>query len=352
MRYIAIAMPAVHLAAILHRIDPFAIHFWGEVGIRWYGLSYMAGFAFAFGLIYWMAKRGRTPMPPPRVADFVVTVAIGTIVGGRLGYCLFYQRELFIDFGGGFPWWGVLKVWHGGMASHGGILGIVAACLYFARKHKLPVLHLFDLTTLGGSVGIFFGRIANFVNGELLGRPAGEELRWAVMFPQELRADDLNDPRMQPIIERVTDMMFEGVIRPTEDMLHAIQVAVQQNDEVAKMIADSGVLTPRHPSQLYAALLEGLFMFVALSLIWWKPRKPGVVGGWFLVLYAIVRIVGEQFRMPDDHIADQEFAWLGITRGQLLSGFMLLIGIGCLVWWSRRKVDRISGLGRKVMIED
>jgi phosphatidylglycerol:prolipoprotein diacylglycerol transferase len=331
-----------HLAAILHRIDPFAIHFGGQWGIRWYGLSYLAGFACAYLFIGYLARRGRSSLGRGEAADFVVAAAIGTVVGGRLGYCVFYQPNLLIDFSGAFPFWGVLRLWEGGMASHGGMIGIIVACLIYARRRGHDPLHLFDLSTIGGTIGIFFGRLANFVNGELLGRPAPADLPWAVKFPHEVSPEQLHSQAFAPITEQVRELARTGqVTGPT--LYDQFLDAVQSNEAVAAMVRP--LLTPRHPSQLYEALGEGLLLFVVLLAIWYRPRKPGVVGGWFLVCYAVVRIIGEQFRLPDAHIADQEFAWLGITRGQWLSGVMLLVGMVLLIWWSRRKVRRISGWG-------
>ncbi len=332
----------LHLAAILHRIDPFAIHFAGEWGVRWYGLSYLAGFACSYLFIRYLARRRRSTLKPGEAGDFVVAAAVGTVVGGRLGYCLFYQPALLVDVSGTFPFWGVLRLWEGGMASHGGMIGIIIACLVYARRRGHDPLHLFDLSTLGGTIGIFFGRIANFINGELLGRPAPANLPWAVKFPHEVSPEQLHTQTFVPVTEQVRQLAQAGQVHGATLYDQFLQ-AVRENDTVAALVRP--LLTPRHPSQLYEALGEGLLLFVVLVAIWYRPRKPGVVGGWFLVCYAAVRIIGEQFRLPDAHIADQEFAWLGITRGQLLSGIMLLVGLVLLIWWSRRKVDRISGWG-------
>ncbi len=326
------------LAALLHRIDPYAVRLWADVGVRWYGLSYLAGFALAFLIIRAFAARGRAQLPPQRVGDFVLTVAIGTVIGGRLGYCVFYQPSLLVS-------WRMLALWDGGMASHGGIVGIIVAAIVFARRNRISALHLLDLTILGGCLGVFFGRLANFVNGELYGRECPPDLPWAVRFPQELEYH-LHHPQVMAIAGQVRDLIAAGVVRPAGDMYHSILNAVQTHDAVAAMVRDLplAVLPARHPSQIYQALLEGLALFAILVVLWYRPRKPGVIAGWFLVGYAGMRIIGEQFRMPDAHLG---FQALGLTRGQWLSLVMLAVGLVCLIYWSRRNIERLSGWGPK-----
>ncbi len=331
----------ISLAAILHRIDPFAIQISRDVGIRWYGLSYLAGFALAYLIIWWFAKRRRAQLAPNHVGDFVVAVAIGTVIGGRLGYCLFYQPELLLS-------WRVVALWDGGMASHGGIIGIIIASIIFARRNNVSALHLLDLTVLGGTLGVFFGRIANFVNGELYGRVCEPAAKWAVRFPQELDTQ-MQQPQVILITQRVRELIAEGVLQPVGDAYQNLLHGVQTNDEIANLVTalPLEILPARYPSQIYQGLLEGLAVFMILAIIWWWARKPGIISGWFLVLYAVMRIIGEQFREPDAHLKNAEFAMIGITRGQLLSIGMLALGLGCLIYWSLRKVDRISGWGPK-----
>lgn len=333
------------LAEYLHRIDPFAIQITESFGIRWYGLAYVAGFACAYGIILWMARRGRTPLSAERVADFVLAVAIGTIVGGRLGYCVFYKPDMLIEFSDEFPFWGVLALNRGGMASHGGMIGIVLACLYYAHKHKLSPMHLFDLTTLGGTAGIFFGRIANFVNGELVGRPMATPRPWGCRFPQEIIDwSDEQRKALRPVAEELRSPLADWGGTPGSRELQEIVEATWQHDpqgdKIARMLEP--LLPLRHPSQLYAAFLEGVLLFVLLMLIWRKPRKPGVIGAWFLVLYAVVRVVNEFFRMPDAHLGYQIF---DLTRGQILSFGLFAVGLGLLVWWARRDAPRLGGWG-------
>lgn len=333
------------MAPYVDSLNPYAIQFGSSFGIRWYGLSYLAGFVVGYYVFLWLARRGRTPLRPELVGDFIFSVALGTIIGGRLGYCLFYDQSLLIKFSGIFPFWGLFEVHHGGMASHGGIVGIITACYLFARKHQLPALRLLDLAALAGGIGIFFGRIANFINGELVGRPCSPDLPWAVKFPQDIFLWPFEAPQrlydLAPVVAKlgIPETTWRTAIEHSpggplvEATLSRIVSSIQAgNDSLTLALAP--FLTPRHPSQLYEALLEGAFLFIAMLWLWRKPRQPGVITGSFLVLYSIVRIIGEQFRMPDPGIGFQLF---GLTRGQWLSIAMLLVSSALLCFWAGRQ---------------
>lgn len=339
----------------LHAIDPFAIRFSETFGIRWYGLAYLAGFVLGFWIIQALCRRGRLLIATEQISDFVFAVALGTIVGGRLGYCLFYSPDLFIRFRSELPFWGVLAVNEGGMASHGGIIGIVVACYLFGRKRGIPTAHLCDLTTLGGTLGVFFGRIANFINGELIGRPAAETTKWVVKFPQDIFLWPSQEPsRLLQLKDIVGQLgisaeqwgaMLSGLgrewsaVTAVEGVLVRIVSEIQAgNTAVASALGP--LLVPRYPSQIYEALLEGLLMFILLNLIWIKPRKPGVITGAFLSMYSVVRFIGEQYRMPDAQIGYEIF---GLTRGQILSIFLLCFGLLVLVISSRLERKAVGG---------
>lgn len=343
--------------AWVHNLDPFLIQFSESLGIRWYGLAYMFGFISGALIMIFLAKRGRHTLPAEQVTDFITYVVLGTMIGGRLGYALFYSHDLLTDFSTKFPFWGVLAVWEGGMASHGGIMGIMVASALYAKRHKQNWLHLGDLTTLGGAIGIFCGRLANFINGELAGRVVNSDVPWAVKFPTDLyRWTNYERPRLAGLVDVVKEL---GVAPETwnqwlgqystnaqaryqvSEIIDRIIAAVQNgNASIATKLQP--LLDARHPSQLYEAALEGLLVFLVCFFAWRKPQKPGVVGAIFLTTYAIVRIIGEQFRMPDAHIGFQMF---GLTRGQILSIVMLLGSIVFLWWVSRRKVEKIGGWG-------
>ena len=351
--------------AYVHNLSPFAIQFTETFGIRWYGLAYLAGFVCGYFAILWMTRRGGTLFKEGSIADFITYVAIGVLVGGRLGYCLFYAPDLFISFDSSFPFWGVLKVNEGGMASHGGIVGVMVVCYLYARAHKLPILHCMDLVVFGGSLGFFFGRIANFINGELYGRVAPEGYAWAVKFPTEILQWAQKDygqlTKLTPAVEALHELktpsgeviplnanLWQAWLGTTHDMINrqhvhetieALIKAVQDKNQ-AVVAALEPVLTARYPSQLFQSVLEGLLVFIILCLIWLKPQKPGVVAGWFGFLYCAARIVGEQYRMPDAHLG---FQLLGLTRGQWLSVGMLVVAVVWLVIVYRRPVPRMGG---------
>ena len=345
----------------VHNLDPFLVQFTPGVGIRWYGLAYMTGFILGAYLITWLAGRGRRTLPAEQVTDFMTYIVLGTMLGGRIGYVLFYSPDLLTQtsplniFGMQLHIWSALAVWEGGMASHGGIAGIVIASVLYAWRHKLNWMHLGDLTTLGGTIGIFFGRLANFINGELMGRETSAQLPWAVKFPQDMyrwlshEPDQLIKLKDTAALVGVSGEQWQQWASERTGMAHQamsgvvekILLAIQDGNEAVRN-AIGMVLAPRHPSQLYEAGLEGLFLFIVLFLAWKKPRKPGVIGGIFLTLYAVVRIIGEQFRMPDAHIGFQLF---GLTRGQWISFGQLALSAGLLIYAWRRPADVISGWG-------
>ncbi len=285
----------------LHDLSPFVFKI-GSWGPRWYGVAYIVSFALGYWLYAWLARRGYTDMPEEKVGDFITLAAVfGVMVGGRLGWILFYGLKQTHDS----PWW-PLKVWEGGMASHGGILGLVAFTAWFARKHKLSWTGIGDSLCVVACVGLFVVRCANFINGELWGKPAGEpggppSVPWAVVFPEEL------EDRMPPL------------------------EAIQHDAATRQALLET--LPPRHPSQLYEALLEGVFLFTVLWLLRTKVRLPrGVITGVFFILYAGLRIVGETFREPDP-----AWSWLGLSAGQTLSLWMFLVGAGFVAWGFRTR---------------
>lgn len=348
----------------VHNLDPFAIQLTETFGIRWYGLAYLGGFILGYYAILLLTKRGRTFFKADQIADFITFVAIGVLVGGRLGYCLFYAPDLLTSFDAHFPYWGALKVNEGGMASHGGIMGVMLVCYLYGRANKMPFLHCLDVTVFGSAAGFFFGRLANFINGELYGRASAADFKWAVRFPQEMylwtqkefgRLTDLGPVveklgqvktsagEMLTVTQSTWQVWLDNYSRdlPARQHIHetieALIVSVQNGNETVRA-ALSPVLTPRHASQLYQAVLEGLLVFIILFFLWKKPKKPGVIAGWFGFLYCFARIIGEQFRMPDAHIG---FQALGLTRGQWLSIAMLSTAVIWLIICYRRDVKKI-----------
>ncbi|WP_025899721.1 prolipoprotein diacylglyceryl transferase [Sneathiella glossodoripedis] len=240
---------------ILFSIGPFAI--------RWYALAYIAGLVIGWRLMVRFARSKESAIQPEQVDDFLVWATLGVIFGGRLGYVLFYKPEFYLENPAQ-----ILMVWQGGMSFHGGFIGVVAAALLFARKHKLPTFELADMLATVAPIGLFFGRIANFINAELFGRPT--DVPWAMVFP-------------------------------------------------------NGGPMARHPSQIYEALLEGLVLFIVMMFLRNTQigQKPGFLTGVFLIGYALARGFVEFFREPDAHLG---FLFAGATMGQLLSLPMIVIG--------------------------
>lgn len=265
------------LAYYVHHFSPFVFEFRDGVGLRWYGVAYVAAFLLGYQLYHWLAKKGYTQMPPGQVSDFITWAAVfGVMVGGRLGWIIFYglKQDHSED-----PWWWPVEVWKGGMASHGGIIGLVLFTLYWARRYKLSWTSIGDSLCVVAPIGLFLVRCANFINGELYGKPA--TVPWAVIFPAEPES-------------------------------------------------------PRHPSQLYEAGLEGIVLFTVLWLLRTRARVPrGIITGAFFILYATLRIIGEVFREPDPAWAVGQF-----SAGQFLSLFLFVIGGVFLVWgWRTQQYE-------------
>ena len=258
--------------------NPFAIRFpdgFFIEGIRWYGLSYMAGFIIALMLFNLYSSRGRSPLTKDENSSLLTYLLFGIIIGGRLGYMLFYSFDSFIENPLSF-----FQVWKGGMASHGGFIGTVVALLIFSRVNKRSFLKVADIVVASASAGIFLGRLANFINGELWGKISS--VSWAMIFPNSA-------PVGTPITE----------------------------------------IAARHPSQLYEAFVEGLFLFAYLQYRLWKCNLPkGQLAGEFLLLYGIGRIVCEVFREPDVGVS----LIMGLSRGSFYSIFSLLAGVGFIVY--------------------
>jgi phosphatidylglycerol:prolipoprotein diacylglycerol transferase len=288
----------------VHHLSPFLIQFNEQFGIRWYGLAYIAGFVGAFYLMKWLARRGYGSLRENQVGDFVFYSALfGVLIGGRLGYVLFYRPSMLIE-----DPLGIFRVWDGGMASHGGILGLIIFSGIYARRHRISWTGIGDNLVAAAPIGLFFGRMANFVNGELYGRITS--VPWAMQFPAEL----LDHPDEATLAIQQTTK-----INPNLNNVPAIIEAARHNAQVREILAK--ILTPRHPSQLYEAFLEGILLFVLLILIRLKFKKPdGVTTGWFFILYPVMRIIGEFFREPDAPLTGP------FTRGQFLSLFMFIVG--------------------------
>jgi phosphatidylglycerol:prolipoprotein diacylglycerol transferase len=296
------------LAYYIQDLDPLIFRLWDNIGPRWYGLAYVLAFACSYVLFRFLAKRGYADLPAAKVGDFITGCALfGVIAGGRLGYVLFYKPEMLRE-----PM-SILRVWEGGMSSHGGMLGLLAFTFYYAWRHKISWLNLDDNLVVTAPVGLFFGRCANFINGELYGRATN--VSWAVQFPKEL-TENIGQAERAIIACRQID--------PALNSSDAIVAAVRHQPQVKEVLR--AILTPRHPSQLYEALFEGIVLFAILWLVRTRLRQPnGVLAGLFLICYAIFRIAVENFREPDST------SIAGFTRGQFFSFFLIAIGLAFVI---------------------
>ena len=298
------------LAYYIHDLSPFLIHI-GGFGLRWYGLAYLAGFIVGILLYKHLAKRGYSDLRPDQVTDFITMGALfGVLLGGRLGYMLFYDADRFLHDPLIF-----FRVWEGGMASHGGILGLTFYTIWYARRHRLSFRNLADNLVVVGPVGVFFGRCANFINGELYGRVT--DTFWAVQFPKEIL---IYPP------EHLERLLSKTVaVDPSLGSPEAVIAGVASSQPLRELLAVE--IAPRYPSQLVEAGLEGLFLFALLWMLRTRVRLAnGILTGVFFIAYAVVRFLGECFREPDAPLTGI------LTRGQFLSLFMILIGIFFLLW--------------------
>jgi phosphatidylglycerol---prolipoprotein diacylglyceryl transferase len=266
-------------------IDPVLIEF-GPFAIRWYALAYIVGILLG----WWYAKRlvaatsiwgpAAPPMKPADIDDFVVYAALGIILGGRIGYVLFYDLPRFAADPAE-----IVALWHGGMSFHGGFLGTILAMMIFARSRRIPIWSLIDVIAPSVTFGLFLGRLANFINGELFGRVS--DVPWAIVFP-------------------------------------------------------NGGPEPRHPSELYEAGLEGIVLFAILRILthrYHKLAQPAFISGAFAAGYGAARTFAEFFREPDIQIG---YLAGGLTMGMLLSIPMIVAGIGVMLWASRRTVVAVT----------
>jgi len=268
------------LAVPFPMIDPVAIEV-GPLVIRWYALAYIAGLLLGWQYVRLLGRRPPAGIPGPAVDDFLVWATLGVVLGGRIGYVLFYNLPYYLAHPAE-----VFMVWQGGMAFHGGLLGVVLALLLFCWRRGINPLVMGDVVACAAPIGLFFGRIANFINAELYGRP-DPDLPWAMVFP--------SDP----------------------------------------------LALPRHPSQLYEAALEGAVLFIVVGLLWrvWAVRgRPGALVGVFLTGYGLARALVEFVREPDPQLG---YLFGVITMGQVLSLPMILAGLGFLAWaWRRPPLER------------
>ncbi|TPE59443.1 prolipoprotein diacylglyceryl transferase [Sandaracinobacter neustonicus] len=259
-------------------LDPVALQI-GPLALRWYSLAYILGIIAGWWLLLRMVRRPGSPMTAKHVDDLVTWCTLGVILGGRLAYVIFYNPRQYIE-----NPLDVFKLWEGGMSFHGGLTGVILAIVLYARSQGLSALRILDYVAVVAPIGLLLGRFANFVNGELWGRPT--DGTWGIIFP------------------------------------------------------DAGP-EPRHPSQLYEAALEGAMLLILLNLLFWGTRarlKPGLLGGIFITGYGLSRFAIEFFREPDAQLG---VLAMGMTMGQLLSLPMILFGLWLLATLNRRETAQL-----------
>lgn len=262
-------------------IDPVALDL-GFFKIHWYGLMYLLAFLLGWGYGVWRARR-REGWNSEKVGDLLFYIAMGVILGGRIGYILFYDLAYYIEH----PL-SVLQVWHGGMSFHGGLIGVSLAMWLYARKIKLPLFEVADFVAPLIPIGLFTGRIGNFINGELWGKVTDSPLGMAVY-----------DTNLHQVVHK-------------------------------------------YPTQLLEALLEGVVLFVLLAFYSNKPRPAGSVAGLFLIGYGVFRFIVEFYRVPDVQLGYLAWGWL--TMGQVLSLPMIVVGVGLMIWSYRKAGKRVASI--------
>ncbi len=320
------------LATYIHDLNPIIIGSPDSVlALRWYGLAYVLGFILGFLILRYLSRRELYTMPEAKLMDFVTSVAIyGVMIGGRFGEFFFYWLPKYGWEGfAADPLW-VFRVWEGGMASHGGIIGVVLVCLFYARRYKISFLSLLDGLAIVAPLGIFFGRVANFINGELYGRIASADNPIAMKFPLELQELRVLSPEKYAQMLQAVASISPTPIDPANTSASIIEIS--RNSEPVRNLLGH-FLTPRYPSQLFEAMAEGLIIFlilITLRLVW-KNAYVGIFSALFAFLYAAGRIVCEYYREPDDAL------WMGFTRGQYLSFGIIVLGLVILLFSRRAK---------------
>ncbi|MEQ4924934.1 prolipoprotein diacylglyceryl transferase [Proteus hauseri] len=277
-------------------IDPIMFSI-GPVSLHWYGMMYLVGFVFALWLANRRAAKPNSGWNKNEVETLLYVGFVGVFIGGRLGYVLFYNLPVFLND----PLY-LFKVWDGGMSFHGGLIGVICAMIWFAKRTKRHFFQVADFVAPLIPFGLGLGRIGNFINGELWGRVT-LDTPWAFLFPSSRSAD--------------------------------LQLVAQDPTTLLPIIQQYGVL-PRHPSQLYEMLLEGVVLFIILNIFVRKNRPMGSVSGLFLIGYGAFRIIVEFFRQPDAQLG----LFSGVSMGQLLSIPMIILGILFMVWAYRRDKNR------------
>ncbi len=350
------------LAAFYNTCDPFVFRLFGDVGARWYGLSYVLSFIIAYFLLVRLARSGRSLLTAERVPDAMLALMFGVIIGGRVGYCIVYEPSILTSFNSSFPFWGLFQLQRGGMSFHGGLTGVIVAAWWFARgtqlpdgsrRNHIPLMHFFDVLALCTPIGLLLGRIANFINGELLGKivaaPGQPAPWWSVRFPHELTSGQALAQTPQQFAQIETLARIAAPTEPDPDIAISflLNKILSGNHSLAQQLEP--LISARHPSQLYQAATEGLLTgfilwILAIPRFGLFPRRAGVIGCTFMICYGMGRIFTELYRLPDSQLAVKTTA--GLSRGQWLSVAMIVIGAILLAisWHRSTRIETTKGV--------
>ena len=332
------------LAEYIHNLDPVIFSVTDSIKLRWYGFAYLLAFVAGYYLLKKLGDKKLWVLPGNQAGDFIAVGAFfGVFLGGRIGNVLVYQMDEFLAD----PLM-IFKVWEGGMASHGGIAGLMIFTFFYARHKKVSWTGLGDALCVVAPIGIMFGRLANFINGELYGRIA-QGYGWAMKFPNALWDPELKghefDKRGEAMrVAKELDPSMVDRLNNRAEGVHESEIlnaTIRDNESVRDAMGQ--FLEPRYPSQLFQAAGEGLALFLILFIVRLRFRNlyNGVLTGMFFILYAVFRITMENFREPET----ENINLLGatVTMGQFLSFFMIIIGAGFIAWAMKAKQRLVPG---------
>lgn len=318
------------IKTMLIDMGPVAFNIFGVLQIHWLGFFLLIGILSAASLTGWLAVRQGIGLTRPMVGSLLTWMVIASLLGARLGYCLFYQFDLLIRFKSTFPYWGFFAFGEGGFSWHGAVLGAVFGGIFYSMKSGLGQLYLFDLAAFSAPIIIFFSRIGSFLSGEILGTAAEPGTPVALKIPTEIE-------RWQELPEKLQAVSNMGVTTAQEAWLK------WSSGDSAFREAVIPLLEARHPVQIYGALLEGAFIFLVLFALWKSPRRNGVISAVYLILSAAMGLLVHHFEWPEPSVAAKI---AGLDKFQWLSLSTFVLGIISYILWTRTTSIAIPGWGR------
>lgn len=339
---------------MVHDFSPFVWRLNEDIGIHWYGLLILFALGLCSMCMRWLSHRQRMEFSNIQIIDFLLISTVSVLFGARIGFCLFYDPELFLRFRPSAPFWAVLALSEGGLSMHGALIGFVLSTVLFARRRGLNRLYLFDVGGFCAPLVIFFIRIGSFLSGEAFGRPAGESFLLAMKFPREIFIWSKEDPgqlaSLALVVQKfgiepqqwqlwLSQAAGDGAVREKiNDVLGHLVLAVDEGDAAIRGALES-LLTPRHPAQLYAGALDGILLFVMMLLVWRGPKMAGQVGAFFLIMLSMM------------HVLLTEYVFLPLSESHYRLNMILNLcafGLGVIFFlvWSRSGSILIPGWTR------